>query len=125
MREAMIAIHHGTGLSAIESPWIAVVPVFVVLALIMFICGRALLFTKQIYVRRPVLRITTAVLTLIVLMSTFLVAVGVTSVVRFGAGVQNHDPFTIYWTVLFLVANVPFWIVLWRGGAFRNVQPNL
>ena len=124
MREAMITIHRVTGIAAIDSPWIAVLQIFIASAVLLYLCGRWLLHIRRTYSNRPALRALSSVLILIVVVGAFLTTAGILSVVRFGAGVQNYDPFTIYWTVLFLLANAPFWLVLWRGGLFKNVQPN-
>jgi len=124
MREAMIAIHSATGLEAISSPWLAVLPVFLALGLWMYGCAHMLSYAHKVFYTRPALRSALAIGALLLLMTGLFAAIGVASVIRYGAGVNNYDPFTIYHLALFLAANAPFWLVLWRRGVFGNARPN-
>jgi len=114
MRDALFAIYRGTGLSAIDSPWIASLVLFTLLAVAMYVLARLVVWSRTSPPSNRVIRVIAWLGLMAWLAFCMLTAVGIESIIRFDNGLQDDTWFSLYWLTLFLLANAPFWFVLWR-----------
>ena len=116
MRDTVLAVYHGSGLSAVESPWIASVIVFGLLSVLMFALSYVVAWAHRASTLTTWLRgLVTALVVLGGGMATVF-SVGLESFVRGDSGLTDDSLFSLFWVALFVLATVPFWLVLWRSG---------
>jgi hypothetical protein len=122
MRTIILAIYEGSGLANIESPWIASLLLFAILALVLLLSAKGVVFAHTIRPNRSVLSRIFGLGSFAIAAGFTIVAAGVGTFIQADRGVKNSDEFTVYYIALILIANVPFFLTLWRAGLLKNQQ---
>lgn len=113
------AIYRTSGLGQLGSAYLAVSVLFFVVGALIYALAKASVYSRT---RLSTNALLNAVTILIVLAFgvVSLLAVSLGLLIRAKSGMVEDAWFSTYGIILFVIANLPFWLVYWRAGLFKE-----